>query len=241
MSRRSVRYRKQQEFAGPQGETFSIEDAIERIRKMAAVGVDRSYKNGKSRKQLNQTVEVVIQLGIDPKRADQMLRGSISLPKGTGQTQRVVAFCDGEMIEEAKQAGAIEAGADELIDKISKGWMDFDVTIAHPQMMGKVGKLGRVLGPQGKMPSPKTGTVTPDVVTAVREYTAGKLEYRNDAGGNIHMRVGKVSFSTEDLKENIEALLEHLQKIKPSAARGTYMKGVFLSAQQTPSVKLSVA
>ncbi|MHC4233942.1 MAG: 50S ribosomal protein L1, partial [Planctomycetota bacterium] len=218
-----------------------IEEGIGRVKKMAEVGADRSYKNGKKRKQLDQTVEMVVQLGIDPKQADQMLRGSISLPKGTGQTQRVIAFCEGEMIEEAKEAGAIEAGAGELIEKISQGWMDFDVTIAHPQLMGKVGKLGRVLGPQGKMPSPKTGTVTPDVVAAVREYAAGKMEYRNDAGGNIHMRVGKVSFPDEDLKENIEALLEHLQRVKPSAARGTFMKGIYLSAQQTPAVELSVA
>ena len=241
MAYRSVRYRKQLEAGGSSREPLHVKEGIDRLKKFAAVSSDRSYKNGRKRKGLDQTVELILHLGIDAKQADQMLRGSISLPRGTGQTQRVVAFCDGEMIEEAKQAGAIEAGADELIDKISKGWMEFDVTIAHPQMMGKVGKLGRVLGPQGKMPSPKTGTVTPDVLTAVREYTAGKLEYRNDAGGNIHMRVGKVSFSTEDLKENIEALLEHLQRIKPSAARGTYMKGVFLSAQQTPSVKLSVA
>ena len=241
MATRSVRYRKQQELGGSQAETVSIEEGIARVKKMAGVGADRSYKNGRKRKQLDQTVEVVAQLGIDPKQADQMLRGSISLPKGTGQTQRVIAFCPEEMVEEAKQAGAIEVGGDELIERISKGWMDFDVTIAHPQLMGKVGKLGRVLGPQGKMPSPKTGTVTPNVAEAVREYAAGKLEYRNDAGGNIHMRVGKVSFPTQDLKENIEALLAHLIKIKPSAARGTYLRAVCLSAQQTPSVRLSVA
>jgi len=241
MSGKSVRYKKQLELAAGTGEGASIAEAIEQVKKMAAVGADRSYKNGRKRKTLDQTVDLVIKLGIDAKQADQMLRGSISLPKGTGQVQRVIAFCDGDLIDEAKQAGAIEAGADELIKKVADGWMDFDVTIAHPQLMGKVGKLGRVLGPQGKMPSPKTGTVTPEVANAVREYVAGKQEYRNDAGGNIHMRVGKVSFSTQDLLENVEALLAHLNKIRPSAARGTYVQGVHLSGQQTPSVKLAVA
>jgi large subunit ribosomal protein L1 len=222
-------------------EAVSIEEGIGRVKKLAGISADRSYKNGKKRKPVDQTVEIVVHLGIDPKQADQMLRGSISLPKGTGQTQRVIAFCEGEAAEAAKEAGAIEAGGDELIQKISKGWMDFDVAVAHPQLMGKVGKLGRVLGPQGKMPSPKAGTVTPEVATAVKEYSAGKMEYRNDDGGNIHLRVGKVSFSVEDLKENIEALLSHLQKIRPSAAKGTYMKGIYLSGQQTPSVRLAVA
>ncbi len=241
MATKSVRYQKQLKEIGSPDEEVSIDEGIARVKKMAAVAADRSYKNGKKRKTLDQTVEVVVHLGIDPKQADQMLRGSISLPKGTGQTQRVIAFCDGDAADAAKEAGAIEAGTDELVKKISDGWMDFDVAVAHPQMMGKVGKLGRVLGPQGKMPSPKAGTVTPDVATAVREYAAGKMEYRNDDGGNIHLRVGKASFASEDLKENIEALLGHLLKIKPSAAKGTYMKGVFLSGQQTPSVRLSVA
>ena len=242
MATKSVRQQKQLEAIGATEEAVSIEEGIARVQKMAGIRGDRSYKNGKARKAVDQTVEIVVHLGIDPKQADQMLRGSISLPKGTGQTQRVIAFCDGDAVEEAKNAGAVEAGGDELIEKIAKeGWMDFDVAIAHPQMMGKVGKLGRVLGPQGKMPSPKAGTVTPDVAAAVKDYSAGKMEYRNDDGGNIHLRVGKVGFSVEDLKANIDALLEHLVKIKPSAAKGTYMKSVHLSAQQTPSVRLSVA
>jgi large subunit ribosomal protein L1 len=220
---------------------MALDDAIAKVKEMAAVRADRSYKNGKKRKPVDQTVELVVHLGIDPKQADQMVRGSISLPKGTGQTQRVIAFCEGDLVEQAKEAGAVDAGGDELVKKISDGWMDFDIAVAHPQVMGKVGKLGRVLGPQGKMPSPKAGTVTPEVATAVREYTAGKMEYRNDAGGNIHLKVGKVSFATEDLKANIEAVLSHLNKIKPASAKGTYMKSVNLSAQQTPSVGLAVA
>ena len=240
MPTKSVRYKKQVELGGESGEPVPLEEGIALVKKMAAVEADRTYKNSKKRKEVDQTVELAVHLGIDPRQADQMLRGSISLPKGTGQTQRVIAFCDGDLVDQAREAGAIEAGADELIGKISGGWMDFDVAIAHPQMMGKVGKLGRLLGPQGKMPSPKAGTVTPDVATGVKEYAAGRLEYRNDAGGNIHLRVGKVSFSDEDLKENIQVLLDHLVKIKPASAKGTYLRSVHLCAQQTPSVRLAV-
>jgi large subunit ribosomal protein L1 len=140
-----------------------------------------------------------------------------------------------------KAAGALEAGADELVDKIQKGWADFDVAVAHPSLMGKVGKLGRVLGPQGKMPSPKSGTVTPDIVTAVREYSAGKVEFRNDAGGNLHTIVGKLSFSDEDLKANTQAFLEHVRRIKPASAKGHYIKKVCISGTMTPSIELEVA
>ncbi len=240
MPRDSVRYRKQMEIAAGFDGPATVEDGIGRIKQFAAVKSDRGYKNGRKRKGIDQMVELVLHLGIDPKQADQMLRGALSLPKGTGRSQRVIAFCDSSMAEAAKAAGAVEAGADELVDKVSKGWMDFDVAVAHPQMMGKVGKLGRVLGPQGKMPSPKAGTVTPDVETAVREYSAGKIEYRNDSGGNIHMPVGKVSFSADDLKENIEAVVSHITKIKPPGAKGHYIKRVCISATSTPSVTLSV-
>jgi large subunit ribosomal protein L1 len=240
MATKSVRSKRQLEILGDAREALPVEQGIARVKEMAEVRADRSYKNGKKRKAVDQTVELVVHLGIDPKQADQMVRGSISLPKGTGQTQRVVAFCEGDLVEQAKEAGAVEAGSDELVKKISEGWTDFDVAVAHPQVMGKVGKLGRLLGPQGKMPSPKAGTVTPEVATAVREYTAGKMEYRNDAGGNIHLKVGKVSFPNEDLQANIEAVLSHLNKVKPTSAKGTYLKAVNLSAQQTPSVKLVV-
>ena len=240
MATKSVRSKRQLEILGDAGEALPFEQGIARVKEMAEVRADRSYKNGKKRKAVDQTMELVVHLGIDPKQADQMVRGSISLPKGTGQTQRVVAFCEGDLVEQAKEAGAVETGSDELVKKISEGWTDFDVAVAHPQVMGKVGKLGRLLGPQGKMPSPKAGTVTPEVATAVREYTAGKMEYRNDAGGNIHLKVGKVSFPNEDLQANIEAVLSHLNKVKPTSAKGTYMKAVNLSAQQTPSVELAV-
>ena len=240
MATKSVRSKRQLEILGDAGEALPFEQGIARVKEMAEVRADRSYKNGKKRKAVDQTMELVVHLGIDPKQADQMVRGSISLPKGTGQTQRVVAFCEGDLVEQAKEAGAVETGSDELVKKISEGWTDFDVAVAHPQVMGKVGKLGRLLGPQGKMPSPKAGTVTPEVATAVREYTAGKMEYRNDAGGNIHLKVGKVSFPNEDLQANIEAVLSHLNKVKPTSAKGTYLKAVNLSAQQTPSVELAV-
>ncbi len=145
------------------------------------------------------------------------------------------------MAEEAKEAGAVEAGGVELVEKISGGWAEFDVAIAHPSMMGKVGKLGRILGPQGKMPTPKAGTVTPEVAAAVKEFSTGRLEYRNDSGGNIHLPVGKASFSVEDLKENIEAVVDHIVKARPTAAKGQYVKRVCLSATRTPSVTIDVA
>lgn len=239
MAKSSVRYRKQVELSKGTG-AMPAAQALELVKKMIEVKSDRGYKNGRKRKDGPQTVAIVMNLGIDPKQADQMLRGSIALPKGVGKTNRVIAFCDGDLIEKAKGAGAVEAGADELIDKVSKGWMDFDVAIAHPSMMGKVGKLGRVLGPQGKMPTPKAGTVTPDVVTAVTEYAAGKLEYRNDAGGNIHLPVGKSDFPTEHLVENVEAAISQMMKIKPSAAKGAYMKKVVVSGTRTPGVEVQV-
>jgi large subunit ribosomal protein L1 len=221
-------------------QSVSLEDGISKIKELASVKNDRSYKNGRKRKDPDQTVELVVHLGIDAKQADQRLRGALTLPKGIGKTKKVIAFCEGEAADEARKAGASEVGGDELVDKVMKGWTDFDVAIAHPSMMGKVGKLGRVLGPTGKMPAPKAGTVTADVGTAVQEFAAGKVEYRNDDGGNIHMPVGKASFSVDDLKENIEAVLGHLNKIKPTAAKGTYLKRVCLSATRTPSVTIAV-
>lgn len=241
MGYRSVRYRKQTELGGGSSPPVSVEEGIAQIKKMLAVDADRKYKNGKKRKKIDQTVELVVHLGIDARQADQMLRGAISLPRGIGKSRTVIAFCEGDMAEAAKEAGAADAGAEELVAKVQKGWFDFDVAVAHPSMMGKVGKLGRILGPQGKMPTPKAGTVTPDVVQAVKEFAAGRLEYRNDAGGNIHLPVGKVSFADADLKENIEAVMEHVNKIKPAAAKGQYIKSVYLSAAQTPSVAIAAS
>jgi large subunit ribosomal protein L1 len=227
MRQHGKRYRKELELVADD-KPVGLDEAVEAIRKFANTKFD-------------QTVELVIQLGIDAKQADQTVRGSLSLPKGIGKRKRVIAFCDEATAEKARQAGAVEVGGDPLIKKIQDGWTDFDVAVAHPQMMSKVGRLGRILGPQGKMPSPKTGTVTADVETAVREYAAGKLEYRNDAGGNVHAVVGKVSFSPEDLKQNVEAFLEHIRRSRPVAAKGTFVKKVFLSATMSPSVQVAVA
>lgn len=188
-----------------------------------------------------QSVDLVCHLGIDAKQAEQMIRGSVSLPRGIGVSKRVIAFCMEGDVATAKQAGALEAGGDELVAKVSGGWLDFDVAIAHPSMMGKVGKLGRVLGPQGKMPSPKSGTVVQDIVTAVKEFSAGKIEFRNDAGGNVHALVGKLSFPEEDLKENILAFVDHIRRLKPASAKGTYLKRICISGTMTPSVTLQVS
>lgn len=202
----------------------------------AAVGLVKSFSNTK----FDQTVECVMHLGIDPKQADQLIRGAISLPHGTGKARRVVAFCDDADAEAAKTAGAVEAGGDDLVQKVADGWLDFDVAIASPKVMGKVGKLGRVLGPQGKMPSPKNGTVTMDVVKAVSEFAAGKVEFRNDSGGNVHIIVGKQSFDETRLVENVEAFIEHIKKLKPSAAKGTYIKRVCISATMSPGVEIAL-
>ncbi len=240
MPTRSVRYRKQVEIRGPRMQARSLEDGIAAVKAMAGVKSDRTYKNGRRRKDPDQTVEICVLLGVDTKQADQMIRGSLSLPKGTGSTKRVIAFADNELAQKARAAGAVEAGGDDQIKRIQDGWMDFDVAVAHPSMMGRVGKLGKVLGPQGKMPSPKAGTVTADVETAVREYSAGKLEYRTDKGGNVQMPVGKTSFAVDDLKVNIEAVVSHIQRAKPASAKGQFLKKVCIKATRTPSILLSV-
>lgn len=196
---------------------------------------------GFSKPKFDQSVDLVLHLGIDARQADQMLRGSISLPKGIGKSKRVIAFCNEGDVETAKAAGAVEAGADELVKKVQDGWMDFDVAVAHPSLMGKVGRLGRILGPQGKMPSPKSGTVTPEVAAAVKDYSAGKVEFRNDAGGNVHAVVGKLSFSEQDLKDNIVAFVDHIRRMKPAAAKGTFMKKICISGSMTPAVQVEVS
>ena len=224
---RSKRYKKElQQLTPVSTGAISLAEAVEKVKSFKSVKFD-------------QTIECVLHLGIDPKQADQLIRGSISLPHGIGKQKKVIAFCEDAGVEAAKKAGAIEAGCDELIKKVSDGWMDFDVVIASPKVMSKVGKLGRVLGPQGKMPSPKNGTVTADVATAVAEFAAGKVEFRNDAGGNVHVVVGKQSFETEKLVGNIEAFLSHIKKIKPTAAKGAYIKKMCISATMSPSVTVS--
>ena len=189
----------------------------------------------------DQSVECVIQLGIDTRQAEQAVRGAISLPHGIGKTLRVIAFCEGEEAEAARAAGASEAGGDELVEKIQGGWLDFDVAVAHPRLMSKVGKLGRILGPQGKMPSPKGGTVTTDIAAAVKDYAAGKVEFRNDSGGNVHALVGKVSFDQAKLVDNIEAFITLIKRIKPSAAKGTYINKIYICATMSPAVQVEMA
>ena len=196
---------------------------------------------GFNQTKFDQTVELVLWLGIDPRQADQAIRGSISLPHGIGRTKRVIAFCEGEQAQAAREAGAVEAGSDELIEKIQNGWTDFDVAVATPAMMRSVSRLGRILGPQGKMPSPKSGTVAEDVVPTVTEYAAGKVEFRNDAGGNLHVPVGKLSFEVEKLTENIQAFLAHVRSRKPASSKGTFMKKVCLAATMSPAVALETA
>ncbi len=188
----------------------------------------------------DQTVNVVVHLGIDPKVADQALRGAISFPKGVGKTARVICFCNSDKAVAAKAAGAVEAGAEDLVAKVEAGWMDFDVAVASPDMMRIVSRLGKVLGPKGLMPSPKAGTVAPDVATAVREYAAGKVEYRNDDGGNVHCVIGKLSFSDDDLVANLEHFIGVIQKVKPSSSKGLYIRKCVISASMSPGVQIAV-
>jgi len=220
---KTKRYKKESEQLS--NGNLSLAEAVEKIKSFQSVKFDQS-------------IECVMHLGIDPKQADQLVRGSISLPHGIGKQKKVVAFCEDSDVEAARSAGAIEAGCDELVKKVSDGWMDFDVAIASPKVMSRVGKLGRVLGPQGKMPSPKNGTVTADVVKAVAEFAAGKVEYRNDAGGNVHVVVGKQSFEKEKLVDNIDAFISHIKKIKPTASKGTYIKKVSISATMSPGITI---
>lgn len=225
MARHSKRYRSLAEKTG-KDDLLTMGKAVE---------VLKGFDNTK----FDQTVEVAIRLGIDSKQADQLVRGSIVLPHGIGKTQRVIVFAKGDLADAAKEAGADEVGQEELAKKIKDGWLEFDACIASPDMMGLVGPLGRVLGPRGLMPSPRAGTVTADVATVVQEYKAGKVEFRNDSSGIVHAVVGKLSFDTQKLQENIEAFVSHIQNLKPAAVKGTYMKGLSISATMSPSVRIA--
>ncbi len=187
----------------------------------------------------NQTVEVSTHLGIDPKQTDQNVRGSVSLPHGIGKTVRVAVFAQGDNAEKARAAGADIVGADDLAQQVKGGTMDFDVALATPDMMGVVGPLGRVLGPRGLMPSPRSGTVTTDIASAVREFKAGKVEFRNDKGANVAVPVGKLSFSEDELTDNINAFLNYLRSLRPSAAKGTYITSITISATMSPGIPVS--
>jgi large subunit ribosomal protein L1 len=232
---------KEKTFIGHSKRVRANQGVAAPLRKVAkapaeAIKTLRSFKAPK----FDQTVNVVVHLGIDPKSADQTLRGSTSFPKGVGKTAKVICFCQSDKAAAAKAAGAIEAGGDDLVAKIEGGWMDFDVAVASPDMMRVVSKLGKVLGPKGLMPSPKAGTVTPDITTAVREFAAGKVEYRNDDGGNVHCVIGKMSFSDADLLENLEHFIGLIQKSKPATSKGTYIRKCVVSASMSPGVQVAV-
>jgi len=207
---------------------YAINEAIELVKKTCFVKFDA-------------TIEAAFRLGVDPKKADQQIRGAVVLPHGTGKTQRVLVFAKGPKAKEAEAAGADYVGDTDYINKINQGWFDFDVVVATPDMMGEVGKLGRILGPKGLMPNPKTGTVTFDVTKAVNEIKAGKVEYRVDKAGNVHVPIGKASFESEKLVENFSTIFDRMVKAKPSAAKGNYMKNVTVTSTMGPGVKVDPA
>jgi large subunit ribosomal protein L1 len=228
MATRSRRYRSAQtkrDDRAPAGAPVALGDAVKLLKELDAPRFD-------------ETVDLVLKLGIDPRQSTQNVRGSFSLPNGIGKTVRVIAFAEGDDAEAARGAGAVEVGAADLVKKIQDGWLDFDVAIAHPRMMRFVGRLGKILGPQGKMPSPKSGTVTEDVATGVREFCAGKVEFRNDKGGNVHVPVGKRSFPEEKLVENISALIDHVQGLRPSGAKGAFIQRATVSTTMGPGIPL---
>ncbi|QNN25263.1 50S ribosomal protein L1 [Planctomycetales bacterium ZRK34] len=206
---------------------YPLDEAIDKLKGFKATKFDQS-------------VDLCMHLGVDPKHADQLVRGAISLPHGTGKSNRVICFCGADKVEAAKAAGAVEAGGEELAKKVEDGWMEFDVAVASPETMRFVGKLGKVLGPKGLMPSPKAGTVTPDVAKAVKEYAAGKIEFRTDKGGNVHAPVGKLSFSPQQIAENAQAFIDNIVRLKPSSVKGQYVKKVSLSGTMTPGVLVAV-
>ncbi|MER6939533.1 50S ribosomal protein L1 [Nocardioides sp. NPDC127514] len=213
-------------------ETF---DKNELYAPLAAIKIAKSS----SKKKFDETVDVVMRLGVDPRKADQMVRGTVSLPHGTGKTMRVIVFAAApDKAEAAREAGADVVGGDDLIEKVSGGWLDFDAVVATPDMMGKVGRLGRVLGPRGLMPNPKTGTVTPDPAKAVTDIKGGKIDFRVDRHANLHFIIGKASFSEAQLAENYAAALEEVLRLKPSSSKGRYLKKVTLSTTMGPGVQV---
>jgi large subunit ribosomal protein L1 len=209
-------------------ELYNPADAVGLVKDMATANFD-------------ETVELAVRLAVDPRKADQIVRGTLSLPSGTGRTARVVVFAAGDGAAEAREAGADEVGADDLVARVEGGFLDFDVAIATPDLMGQVGKLGRVLGPRGLMPNPKTGTVTTDVGKAVAEFKGGRVEYRTDKVGNVHVRVGKVSFTREQLLGNVHAVIDELVRAKPAAAKGRYLRSVSVSSTMGPGVHIDPA
>ena len=206
-------------------ELLTVVDALEKVKNLSTAKFD-------------ETVELAVRLGVDPRKAEQIVRGTISLPAGTGKTNRVAVFAAGEAAQAARDAGADEVGAEDLVAKVAGGFLDFDVAIATPDLMGQVGGLGRVLGPRGLMPNPKTGTVTTDVAKAVTEFKGGRVEYRTDKIGNVQLRVGKVSFSRDDLVRNVQAVIDELVRVKPASAKGRYIMSITVSSTMGPGVKI---
>ena len=207
------------------GKAYSLKEASELVKEITTTKFDSS-------------VDIDVRLGVDPRKANQMVRGVVSLPHGTGKQVRVLVLCSPEVETEAMEAGADYVGLDEYIDKIKGGWTDVDVIITQPQIMGKIGALGRVLGPRGLMPNPKSGTVTPDVAKAVKEVKQGKIDFKVDKAGIIHTSVGKVSFSPDQIKDNVREFVQTLIKLKPTSAKGTYIKSIYLSSTMSPGIKL---
>lgn len=225
MPTRGKKYQDSVKLVDRQKRYDNIQEAMELVKSMTTTKFDAS-------------VDVAVRLGVDPRHADQMVRGAVVLPHGIGKTVRVVVFASGEKEKEAREAGADFVGADDLVQKISEGWLDFDKAIATPDMMGKVGRLGRVLGPRGLMPNPKVGTVTTDVARAVKETKAGRVEFRVERAGIIHAPVGRASFDADKLAENFNCLMEMLVKLKPASTKGTYIKSVTVSSTMSPGVKI---
>lgn len=231
-SKRLAAMREKTEAAG----TVDVETAVSTLKEL-----ETSLPKGVKACSYDQSIELAVRLGVDPKHADQIVRGSIVLPHGIGKSQRIAVFAQGEKAAAAEEAGADVVGAKDLADRIKDGWMEFDVAIATPDMMGVVGPLGRVLGPRGLMPSPKAGTVTQDVATAVNEYKAGKVEFRCDSAGIVHCVVGKMSFDKQQLTDNINALLKLIHSLRPQAAKGTYVRSITVSGTQTPGIRITAA
>ncbi|RIW30001.1 50S ribosomal protein L1 [Bacillus salacetis] len=224
MAKKGKKYLEAQKLVD-RSQAYNVAEAVELVKKTNFTKFDAS-------------VEVAFRLGVDTRKNDQQIRGAVVLPHGTGKTQKVLVFAKGEKAKEAEAAGADFVGDADLIAKINQGWFDFDVIVATPDMMGEVGKLGRVLGPKGLMPNPKTGTVTFDVEKAVNEIKAGKVEYRADKAGNVHVPIGKVSFDTDKLVENFTTMYDTMLKAKPAAAKGTYVKNVAVTSTMGPGVKV---
>src|SRR5690625_2574482 len=227
MAKKGKRYQEAVKLVDP-AKRYQIKEAIELLKEMTKAKFD-------------ETVEAAFRLGVNPKKADEQIRGAMVLPNGTGRTQRVLVFAKGDKVKEAEAAGADYVGDEELINKINEGWFDFDIIVATPDMMAEVGKLGRILGPKGLMPNPRTGTVTFEVEKAVKDIKAGQVEYRVDSDSNLHVPIGKISFDHEKLVENFDALVQTIVAAKPQTSKGTYVRNVVVTSTMGPGIKIDVS